>query len=69
MLKYRLPKGDRWLWVMLVVSLVLSLDYARIVFTTETASYRIIVFFIWIGLFLGYLARIILSYRRERMKQ
>lgn len=59
-------KTDVWSWIMLGVSFIIMLDYARLILTTETASYRIFVLLTWIIIFLIYLVRIIRLHRQNQ---
>jgi hypothetical protein len=55
-----------WHWVMLAVSLLMTAEYARLILFTETATYRIFVLLVWVGISLFSLIRIIQSRRQNR---
>ncbi len=55
-----------WNWVMLAVSLLMTVEYARLTLFTETATYRIFVLLAWIGISLFTLVRIDQQRRQVR---
>jgi len=55
-----------WLnWIMLAVALLMTAEYVRLILFTDTATYRIFVFFVWVGISLFSLARIIHARRQN----
>lgn len=54
-----------WHWIMLTVSLLMTAEYARLILTTDTETYRIFVLLAWVGIFVFSLVRIIHA-RRQR---
>ena len=55
-----------WNWVMLAVSLLMAVEYARLTQFTKTATYRIFVLLAWIGISLFTLVRIDQQRRQVR---
>ena len=62
--------NSRWcLWFMLALSVVMTAEYARLVLTTDVATYRYFVLAAWIGLAIISLVRIVQFHTGSQTKQ
>ena len=60
-------KASLWHWIVLAASLLMTAEYARLVLTTETATYRVFVLVAWVVISLFCLIRLLHARRQNLM--